>query len=341
MKEIIELKRTEMNNLQTNPLPDRDGVLGFLKNTKPLYYIRTNSLQRLYSELFVNNPSENPQINKLEPVLEEYDAIISYPARDDMNALLIKKQLLIRNSPEYQNRIRLYDQYPYLAFNFRESPFISVKEDTTDELLYLGPLPDRFLLLGTIETFNKITGSPACSGNTFPCILLEEKRCPGYCLNAARYENELKEFVLRYFLKINYGLLNSLHKKAAKLHDNLEFARENTINRDIEILDEYYRYLPFYLTIKNLSGTFEHNGVTYSIKNGLMESATIDNRSDTFSAINNYFTDYEKKELLAVPKENFREMWTLYKYFSFHYPEKIDEISRNSLLSIETFVREL
>jgi len=341
MQEIIEITRSEAEDEQMIRLPDRDGVMVFLKNQQPLYYIRTNSLQRLYSELTEDEPSDNPQVKKLAPILEEYDTIQSYPAQNDLTALLIKKQLLSSSLPKYQKQIRLYDQYPYLAVSFKEPPFISVKEDTTEEFLYLGPLPDRFLLLGTIETFNRIIRSPACSGNTFPCILLQEKRCPGYCLDAARYENELKDFMLDYFLQINEKLLASLREKSIVLQDNLKFAEGNVIEKDIELLERYYRYLPFFLTIKELTGSLQFDDALFTVKNGLLESATIDKQTEIFTAINNYFTDYEKKELLAVPQENFREMWTIYKNFSSHHPENIDEIYRKSLLSIKKIVSEL
>ncbi|MBW6515573.1 MAG: hypothetical protein K0B81_03020 [Candidatus Cloacimonetes bacterium] len=337
MQSILRFSRSEIEGSQDIFIPAQDGVMVFLKENKPLFFIRTNDLKKLLDVLVETEAKENPQRKSLEPVLDKYDSLVCYPVEDELQALITEKRLLLQETPEFHKKIRLYDHYPYLSLNIEEPPYLAAKEDTIDKMLYIGPFSDHFFLLVVINTFNQIVKTPACPGSDSPCNLLEEQRCPGYCLKENK--QDLRELFEKHLITENHELLANLYQVRKELQNNLEFEKELEIEESITVLEKYYQYLLFFHTAKHITGSFTLNGIEYRVRQGLLESITEGTTTETFSPINNYFDDYEKGEQLALPKESFREMWILFKKFSALYPEKIDEIYENSLLTIKNFFR--
>ncbi len=270
--------------------------------------------------------NDNRQRKAMEPVLAEFDRFDCYPAEGEFHALVIEKRLLIQEIPEYYHEVRLYDQYPYLALSHLEKPFLSVKEDTAENYLYIGPFADRFFLLEVIDIFNNLLCSQtdsASEGEGSSTVTIEPEM------------KEITEFFLRNIITINQELPDRLKKKVSLLENNLQFSEAQEIKVTAKVIERYYRDLLFFHSIKHLNGTLTIDNIQYTIKNGLLDSIRQGSVTETFSIINNHFEDYEKKEYLALPKENFREMWTLFEKFYAYYPEKIDEIYMKSILNIE------
>jgi len=333
---MIILDRREIEAEKLPPLPGSHGLLVFRQGKQVIYCIRTNKLERLFSILINSDLKGNPQKQMLEPVLLSYDSIFVIPTKDELESLVEEKRLLLEAIPEYYQKIRLYDQYSYLAINFHEPPYLAVKEDTVENLIYIGPFPDRFFLLETINSFNNILKTPACSSSNYPCSLLDEKRCSGYCLKENK--QELQHIIVKNIMQVNKDIPVDLRREKERLENDLKFEKSLEKDNLLTTLEEYYQYLLFFHAIKELNDNFTLNGIKYNVKQGILDSVTKGNQTETFRVINRYFDDYEKRERFALPKESFREMWVLYKNFSALHPEKIDEIYAKSLLSIQEII---
>lgn len=350
---MIRLSKQSIVNRETKSISHCPGAVLFRKEKKALFSLRTNDLLmmlRVLSKMIgdlsgssdsIENLSEPDLIDTptlpgnevseydvnqaelLKPVLEDFDELLCFPAGDNLEALVQEKRLLLNEKPEQKDRIRLSRNYPYLAIGFEEPPFISLKEDTVENLLFIGPFTDRFFLRSAIDCFNELLHTPVCPGDDYPCHLIDMERCAGYCLGRKR--EEWREKAERYLLNVNERFLEDLRKKRDLLNDELSFTEAHNLNRMIGIIERYYRYLLFFSVIKRFEGRYEIKGVEYGIKMGLLEMRREGNISETFSGINNYFDDYEEREKYAVPKENLGEMWTLYEEIRKYYPEKIDE----------------
>ena len=333
MHSVVKLSRSDLDKREKIVLPAKAGVMAFYSAYKALYYLKSNDLSKLQPILFADEDPNNPQRLILKPVLAEFEFIECHPAENDLEALVVEKRLLMQEIPQYQNKIRLSDQYSYLALNLDDPPYFSLKEDTIDRLLYIGPFSDRFFLIGALNALNYAVAAPVCPGSDYPCSLLDEQRCPAYCLQEDK--SELKKIMEENLIVINKQLLAKISQQLKHLEDSLEFEKEIELQKAHKAIEQYYEYLLFFHTIKQFQGNFEFAGVEYSIKYGLLESITENNKTETFTAINNHFDDYEERERLALPKETFREMWVIFKYFSAHQSEKVDDLYKKSLLSIK------
>ena len=324
MRNKINVSRTEIEKSGNTLFPEGYGILAFYKNGSPLYYLPSNRISKMWEVLNQKGEEEHLQQKKLSPLLDEYDSIMVYSATDAIDSLIIEKQLLIKQIPEYYQQIRLYDSYTYLGIDLKKPPFLSSKEDTADDLFYLGCFNDSFAVRELIDRFNIYRQTPACSGSDYPCYLYDEKNCLGYCIE--KNHHKLKQAIFDNYLSIDEKHLANLRENIKADWDNLYFEKADQAEKELQFFEDYYRQLKFFGSFKIFSGVVRLNGKIYKIKEGLLESVTEGNISDTFSAINEYFSDYRPNELLAVPKNLYREMWTLYKAFSDVCSEKIDEI---------------
>jgi hypothetical protein len=341
MEESKIVQRLELENGSAAELPPGYGVIVFRKQGEVLYCIRTNNLKRLLeilrgsdnsqtTELIPESESYSPENDNrqklmLKPVLELYDQIVYYTAENEIENLVNEKRVLLYDQPERQQKIRLYDNYPYLALNYREAPYLSLKDDTTEDFLYIGPFTDRFLLLEMVEIIRKVLNSAEDLSDLGEQVLGQ---------GVAKEPAEPLEKLIKFVLTLNNDLSSILMQRSSELADDLEFNSSVILKNAGRILEKYYLYLLFFHTAKNLNLTFDFRGIKYQVRNGLLESRQEKNRTEMFSAINNYFSDYEKKEYLAIPKENLREMWTLFEKIREIHPEKIDEIYGISLINL-------
>lgn len=324
MRRVKRINRTEIESVGTSLFPEGWGLIAFYKGDAPLYYLPSNRLRRMWVSINKERDEEHLQQTKLQPVLTEYDSIEIYQASDALESLIIEKRLLLQRTPEYQQFIRLYDNYSYLAIDLENPPFLSSKDDTAGDLFYLGCFNDSFVVRELIDQFNVYKQTPACTGSDYPCYLYDEKSCLGYCKENEHHK--LKRIIYENYFVINGDYLAKLEKSVQEDWDNLQFEKAKKSEEELQFFREYYKQLKFYGTFKHFSGTIHQNGKRYSIKQGVLESVTDGNVTETFSAINDYFSDYRLNELLAVPKNLYREMSILYNAFSEVCSEKIDEI---------------
>lgn len=361
--DIILVKRQEIESLQSmeyseliHHIPPRCGLMIFRLNEKALYHIRTNNLTMLFESLFTEDGSDKEDLGK---VVDNSDMLEFRLAEDKFAALTAEKLFLAKETPQFHHFIRLSDDYVYLAIQVAKSPFITIQQDTTGRDFYLGPFLDRFMLVELIELFSKYMNTPSCKPlfvDSAPKIGVSAQvsyqtdtdcgkkgtgECKEYCRRNDR--EELTELFANVFIRESHSLLDRLERDYQALYNDLQFIKAEEIQREKGILENYSKTVRFLSVIKLLNFRFTEKEAEYRIENGMLTGIKTDSAVESFvSDEGSIFSDYRENELLALPKEHFQEMWTVYEKVQSLKPELIDELYRKNIdKNIDSYKRSM
>ncbi len=341
MTQKISLNRRQITE-NIGKIPAANGLMIFSEeNGYPLYLIRTNNLHKLYLSLFNGSEMRTDVVEKLAPVLSSFSTIDFLITCDDFTALLEEKRILKISTPSFAEKIRLSDEYSYLAINCRKFPFISLADDTNGDSFYLGPFPDKFLLRNALDILCKYRQTPSCEGNNFPCILQEQ--CSAYCIN--NKDQLLRSRMLKSVIMADDDLVTELSNSFEAAEDELEFEAAYNISLELKVLNKYYQILRFLATVKDLTLNLRDNNNALSFRQGLLHSFD----KEDFSAVNRYYDNndksndfealrYRPNEFLAIPKDQYRESLTVFNKILKTSPRFIeDELDRKKTILPKLF----
>ena len=243
--------------------------------------------------------------------------IESYPQAID--ALIRFKVFLSKQQPRFQNAMRTSRDYVYLALDARRFPFVCVKEDTNDDWTYLGPWRGRFFLTDVIDSFARVLKLPNCETDSHPCEKLESGACQGWCQAFAEDLSEdqkpdlekLETLLRETYLHPQNGILEMISKERDRYFDDLEFAKADLLDDEIEKLTQYRDWLNFLYVTKSLN----YNEEEFGVKNGLMSWCLYEGMSYEFA---NAPVSYRDNELLAINLIDTDEARLLYEYHVKH-----------------------
>ncbi|MDD4099796.1 MAG: hypothetical protein PHT47_01740 [Candidatus Cloacimonetes bacterium] len=232
-----------------------------------------------------------------------------------INALVAFKVYCQENTPEYQQRIQPWASYVYLGLDAHRFPFISIQESTNDDWQYLGPFRSRFMLADLIDSLSRILKLPHCETGTYPCVKFESGACRGWCLALApeqesKHEHDLEKLdtlLKETFMHPNNGIYEMVAKERQSYFDNLEFAKADLLDDELNLLGSYRDWLNFLYVAKSLNRISDG----FEIEAGQLKSAVIDGK------IHHFITDnppYRENEALALPLATVDEMKIIYDY---------------------------
>ncbi|HNQ42986.1 MAG TPA: hypothetical protein PKI59_01080 [Candidatus Cloacimonadota bacterium] len=242
-------------------------------------------------------------------------------AKDGFTALVHFKCFLASQAPAYQYQISLSKEYVYLALDARRYPFVSIQEHTNDDWQYLGPFRSRFFLGDVIDTLSRILKLPFCETGSFPCDKFDRQICRGWCLALAPAEasrqvqdlDKLETLLKEAYLHPNNGIVEMIQRERDKYFNDLEFARADLLDDEIQLLSRYREWLNFLYTAKALN--FEHEELT--ITAGQLARVRTEKREFHFPVDN---PEYRENEYLAYPLNMVDEARIIYD----HLREKTD-----------------
>lgn len=232
----------------------------------------------------------------------------------DMDSLVWYKSLLSSFKPYYNDFINIWSNYTYLAIDWDNAPFLSIKENTQTDGLFIGAFRSRFFLSDVLSIFNKYVHLPICPDNFEKCDLIDTEHCLSFCTqgNLAKF----KELVHNYYLSSNNDLPDILAAKYNNYHNDLQFIEAEKVKIEATIILKYYKFLNFLNKTKSLTTTLELDGKVYFIEDGLLAEVSGDNSLD-FREQNKSVT-YRANELLAVNKNQLDERWIVYNFLEEH-----------------------
>ena len=300
---VIGIKNKKVNEI-TKRIPADVGIYYYFNNDRIVYLNFTLNLKESVQKHFKNRDNED-----FSQIINKSNRIGFIQTDTLFEALLLKKFDEDRYNFNRNNRYKRWENYAYLAINFLKPPYLSLQEDTNKEFFYIGPFLDRFLIMDTIYSFADLIKTPACPSKKYPCERLNEKKCPGYCINDLK--EKMFDLVEDNIIIPNPNLIKTKNDNYNKLMDNLDFNAADFLNKRLKKIKEYYNKLRFYYVTKSLSVNISHSNFQVKIENGLISQISYD---DEKIKIKLPIINYRENETLAVNKRELEERWIIYEY---------------------------
>jgi len=287
-----------------------------------VFYALRSETEYLYASVSVNlgarlkNFWQKRQDDSLIAELMSKAKYLDYqPMPDSMSALIMLKTFLFDNYPSYQQRLQPWAEYVYLALDSHRFPFITIQQHTNDEWNYLGPFRSRFFLTDLLDSLSRILKLPYCETGTYPCDKFERGICRGWCLALApaketKLEHDLDKLdtlIKETFLHPNNGILEMVQKERDNYFNNLEFAKADLLDDEINLLSKYRDWLNFLYVTKELD--FENSKIT--IRKGQLARAELNGKTYNFHIDS---TEHRENEKLALPLNRLDEAKIIYDY---------------------------
>ncbi|MDP8209978.1 MAG: hypothetical protein RAO94_02610 [Candidatus Stygibacter australis] len=307
MKEILK-EHLESGVVQ---LSDSAGIVAFFGDGKMLMCAMTSDISA-YLAVYFGDDIDDKNIGEL---LEQCDKIGYWETDRIFSALLGYKALEQKYNPPFNRIIRYYDDYQYLGLNFVKIPFIKVESTTINDFFYIGPFRSRYFVHDVIDASAEYFKTPSCPGDSFPCELLEAKKCTGYCI---QNQEQLAADLTKYFLQPKQENLDILTKEIDTLLDGFLFTKAEAVKHQKKLLSNFYHQVAFLIVTKHLNLKYEYDGKNIEIANGLLKR--IDGR--ILERVNQ---KYQLNELFAIDKSELDERWVIYNEVSSKIPEKLLE----------------
>lgn len=320
---MIELKKKE-----AGIIPEKTGYYWLADEEKILFSGKTSNLQKRIQRI-LSAGQEDKNIFQLVSLTQK----ISYQETGSLfAALLEEKKIRQKHNPEFNQSIRPYDSYVYLAVDFYHVPFLKLSESTQEELYYLGPFRNRFFLYDLIDAMAMLFQFPSCENEKFPCEKLKEGKCSGWCL---KDKSEIAEMLLGSYFQDNRKLIKKAKSQQKKLMDNLEFLKLETLNGQIELIEKYYDFLQFFHVTKKLNITLSYENRKVKIADGLISKVEEKGKIWDF---HNFQPEYRRNEFLAHDKGQFMERLIIYRQLKKNKLDVIKDIYKKSILEMKGYL---
>ena len=294
------------DELALQKLPEVRATFYFTDGESVLYAGLTSNLYARITRL-AEQREENEKINELWQKAKD----ISYDLRlTDMDSLVWYKSLLKSFTPFYNDFITIWDNYSYLAIDLDKPPYLSIKENTQTDALYIGAFRSRFFLSDVISIFNKYIKLPICPDNFEKCPLIDSEDCLSFCTKGDL--PKLKELVYNYYLSSNNNLADILTLRYNNYQDELEFIKAEEVKVEAGIILKYYKFLNFLSKTKSLNQILEIDDRVYFIEDGLLAEVSGEGCLD-FRELNKK-VPYRANEMLAVNKNQLDERWIVFNF---------------------------
>lgn len=288
----------------------------FRQGEQPLWCgITRNLAQRLK---VVRVKAENDQCYGDNSRLADNLQIENYPRAVD--ALIRQKVFLRQHQLALQPVMQPSRDYVYLALDGHRFPFVSVREDTNDDWTYAGPWRGRFLLNDVMDSFSRILRLPLCETGSHPCLKLDAGICQGWCLaledepaDAAKPDLDKLDTLLREtYLHPQNVILDMVEQERERYFNDLEFAKADLLDEELENLRHYRDWLNFLYVTKSLN----YNEQDFGVANGMLSWCFADGVKYEFA---HQPVSYRENELLAINLNYTDEARLLYEYYVKHH----------------------
>ena len=317
---MVELKKNEIGEI-----PAETGYYWLADTEKILFSGKTSNLNNSIRKIF-SADKDDKNIFQLVSLTQK---ICYQEANSLFAALLEEKKIQLKHKPEFNQNIRPYDSFVYLAVDFYNVPFLKLVESTQEKFYYLGPFQNRFFIYDFIEAMANLFQFPSCENEEYPCNKLKEKICLGWCI---KDKPEIAEMLLGSYFQINQELIDKVKDQQEKLLENLEFETSEKLKEQLQVIEKYYDLLKFLHVTKKLDTTLSYENKTIKITNGLISEMNDNNKIWRFD---NLQPDYRNNEFLAHDKSQFGERLIIYSHLMKNKLDSIDEIYNKSILKFK------
>ena len=213
-------------------LPDKAGVYLFKDGRGRLLYVgKAESLRDRVRSYFHDEALLSPKIRRVVEQAEQVEYILT---DSPVQALIWENDLVRKEQPRYNTKLRDDKHYPYIRINVQEPwPVARVtRRMARDGARYFGPFPHATAVRQTLDTLSRLFPHILCNRTITgtderACLYLHIKRCPAPCIglidNAAY--REIVDEMVRFLEGKNRAVLDELRREMEAAAEQLEFER--------------------------------------------------------------------------------------------------------------------
>jgi excinuclease ABC subunit C len=178
--------------LQT--LPNKPGVY-LMKNEagRIIYVGKAVDLSHRVRSYFYASASQTPKIKRLVANIYDLEFIVT---DSELEALILEANLIKKNRPRYNVRLKDDKRYPYIRIRWAEDfPRIDItRQMHHDGSRYFGPYTASWAVAQTLDLLRRLFPYRTCDREITghderPCLYYHIKRCSGPCIGAISRED--------------------------------------------------------------------------------------------------------------------------------------------------------
>ncbi len=245
---MSEEGRREYLKVKAGELPDSAGVYMFRDRGGEILYVgKARSLRNRVRSYFTSASGLNTRTMKMLDEAWDIEVIVT---DSEVEALIFEADLIKRNRPRYNVRLRDDKQYPYIVVTTGdEFPRVGVaRRVERDEHRYFGPFTNTALLRRALEMLRKVFPYRTCSDYRMthrdrPCLHYYVGRCCGPCTGEVDPEEyaDVIDGLLGFLGGRSRELTRELESKMRAAAEELDFERAARLRDQLEALRTFRR----------------------------------------------------------------------------------------------------
>ncbi|MBF0198117.1 MAG: excinuclease ABC subunit UvrC [Planctomycetes bacterium] len=166
--------------------PEVPGVYRMISDSGEVLYVgKAKNLRKRLSQYFQSQNDGRYQIDLLITKVVQVETI---GTRDEKDALILENQLIKRDKPKYNIRLKDDKTYPYIRLSKDEYPRIEVSRQKGDpQYEYFGPYTQSYMASRLVEFISTRYGLRRCPGVPMktlekPCLYAQIGQCCAPCV---------------------------------------------------------------------------------------------------------------------------------------------------------------
>ncbi|MFB6130729.1 MAG: excinuclease ABC subunit C, partial [Salinigranum sp.] len=222
-------------------LPREPGVYQFHEGETVLYVGKAVDLRsrvRSYAD---------PRSDRIRRMVERADAVDFAVTDTETQALLLEANLIKRNQPRYNVRLRDDKSYPLVQLTDHDAPRIQVTRDPDEAATVFGPFTDVGRVETVVKALRETYGLRGCSDHKYatrerPCLDYEMGLCTAPCTGEIREEDyrEDVESAVRFFEGETGVLADPLRREMEAAAQSEEFERAANLRDRLSAVESFH-----------------------------------------------------------------------------------------------------
>ncbi len=217
-------------------MPDEPGVYLMKDRGGEVIYIgKASSLRKRVNSYFQKGDLD-PKTRVLVKQIDDIEYIVT---DSEIEALILESNLVKKNKPKYNIRLKDDKRYPYLAITLDEDypRVVYTRSLKREKNRYFGPYTDARAARNTMAMINNIFKLKRCrrelplKDSERPCLNYQMKRCSGICVGDITREEYLSlvENAARFLEGNMDPVIENLNSKMKGYSENFEYEKAAVI----------------------------------------------------------------------------------------------------------------
>ena len=226
---------------RASALPAEPGVYQFHEGETMLYVGKAVDLRsrvRSYAD---------PRSDRIRQMVRRADRIEFAVTDTETQALLLEANLIKRNQPRYNVRLKDDKSYPLVQLTDHPVPRIEITRDPNDAATVFGPFTDKGRVETVLKAIRETYGLRGCSDHKYegrdrPCLDYEMGLCSAPCtgeITDATYREDV-ESAIRFFEGETGVLADPIRRAMEAAAANQEFERAANLRDRLETIEGFH-----------------------------------------------------------------------------------------------------